>query len=196
MQRARQFLIGLAIVAALGLAVAAPAQQPPAPKPASEQEKPKPPAKKAKRVWTGEDLKDLRTPADEHEEKKAAAAEAEAKEAAEKEKKAGEKTGAPAEEQKPEEVAFNAPTTVEEAEQRIAEKSEEIQFQTEKIRETRGQLFNERDDRLRADLEKQIQRLNADLEEAQAELALLEKTLKDLKAKVPAAPPAKSPGQP
>lgn len=195
MQRARQFLMGLGILAALGLATTAPAQQPPPPKPASEQEKPKPPAKKAKKVWTGEDLQDLKRPWDEHEEKKAAA-QAAAKEAAEKERKAGEKTEAPAAEQKPEEAAFNAPTTVEEAEKRIAEKYEEIGFQTDKIRQTREQYFAERDDRIRADIEKQIARLNADLEAAQAELVLLEQSLKDLKAKAPAAPPAKSPGQP
>lgn len=195
MQRARQFLMGLGIVAALGLATATPAQQPPPPKPASEQEKPKPPAKKAKKVWTGDDLKDLRTAADEHAEKKAAE-EAAAKEAAETEKKkTGEKAVAPAAEQQPEEAAFNAPTTVEEAEKRIAEKYEEIEFQTDKIRQTREQYFAERDDRIRADLEKQIAHLNADLDAAQSELTLLEKILKDLKAKAPA-PPAKSPGQP
>jgi hypothetical protein len=76
MKRIAWCTAALAILIAAGVASA---QAPPPPKPA-EQEKPKPPAKKAKKVWTGEDLQDLKKPWDEHAEKKQAeeAAKAEA----------------------------------------------------------------------------------------------------------------------
>ena len=68
MKRIAWLTAALAILVAAGVASA---QAPPPPKPA-EQEKPKPPAKKAKKVWTGEDLQDLKKPSDDYAEKKQA----------------------------------------------------------------------------------------------------------------------------
>ena len=81
----------LAVLAAAGLASA---QTAPPPKPA-EQEKTKPPAKKAKKVWTEDDIGGVRKPWDDHADKKQASEEAskakEGKEAKEaKEAKPGE----------------------------------------------------------------------------------------------------------
>jgi len=62
MKRIAWLTAALAILVAAGVAAA---QAPPPPKPA-EQERPKPPAKKPKKVWTGDDLQDLKKPWDEH----------------------------------------------------------------------------------------------------------------------------------
>ena len=93
MKRIAWFTAALAILVAAGVASA---QAPPPPKPA-EQEKPKPPAKKAKKVWTGEDLQDLKKPWDEHAEKKEAEGAAKAEAAKEPAKAAAEEPPAPEE---------------------------------------------------------------------------------------------------
>ena len=97
MKRISWLMAALAILLAVGVASA---QAPPPPPKPAEQEKPKPPAKKAKKVWTGDDLKELKTPADEYSEKKAAEEAAKAEEA-----KAAAKPEAEAEEPpRPEEI--------------------------------------------------------------------------------------------
>ncbi len=93
MKRIAWLTAALAILVAAGVASA---QAPPPPKPA-EQEKPKPPAKKAKKVWTGEDLQDLKKPWDEHTEKKEAEEAAKAEAAKEPAKAAAEEPPAPEE---------------------------------------------------------------------------------------------------
>lgn len=98
MKRIAWLTAALAILVAAGVASA---QAPPPPKPA-EQEKPKPPAKKAKKVWTGDDLQDLKKPWDEHTEKKQKEADEAAK--AEEATKAAAKEPAKEEPPAPEEI--------------------------------------------------------------------------------------------
>lgn len=93
MKRIAWLTAALAILVAAGVASA---QAPPPPKPA-EQEKPKPPVKKAKKVWTGEDLQGLKKPWDEHTEKKEAEEAAKAEAAKEPAKTAAEEPPAPEE---------------------------------------------------------------------------------------------------
>ena len=174
------FGLGLAVL--LGLAPASFARQSQQPPPPAEKEKPKPPAKKAKRVWTDEDVKDLRKPSDEYVEKKAAAEQ----DAKDKEKAAAQKEPA-AKETKPAEPAaessFIAPTTVEEAEKRITEKREEIKFAEDSVRQLREEYINEKNEQIREDLKGRLAKMEKNVEEAYADLELLEKSLKELKSK-------------
>jgi hypothetical protein len=183
------FGFGLAALLALSPATfARQAQQPPPP---AEKEKPKPPAKKAKRVWTDEDVKGLRKPSDEYAEKKAAAEQQDAKE---KEKAAEQKDPAvkeakPAEQETADESTYIAPTTVEEAEKRISEKREEIKFAEDAVQQLRSDYFNEKNEQIREDLKARLAKMEKNVEEAYAELALLEQSLKELKAKGSASQP-------
>lgn len=179
------------IVTALALGVAAcaaGAQQ--APPPAKAE-----PAKpKAKKVWSNEDVTSLRHPADVYEEKKRKQAEEEAAKAKQQSapgkaapQSSGEKAASPAD-------AY-LPKTVEEAEKRIAEKREEIQFQTEYIERLRDAVANADSDLARAALQKKLDGFIALLNEANAELKTLEGRLQELKAKAEAPKPPGVPPQ-
>jgi hypothetical protein len=98
-------------------------QQPPTP-PAKEKDKA---PKRAKRVWTEDDIASVRKPWDEHADKKAAEAAAAAEAEAAKSAPAAEGAAAPAAPaEAPAQPAAGEPKTIEEAQQLIAAKSTEI----------------------------------------------------------------------
>jgi hypothetical protein len=178
-------MLWLAAFCLLVLPLAAQQQQPP-PAPPSKQQ----PAKKAKKVWTNEDLIELRRPADKYiDEKERAEKIARAQEVLEKEK-AAQKPGQPvAEKEKAAEDDW-LPKTVEECEKLIAEKKKEIEFQKERIEQTRTLVEAASNDNARESLTKRLNEEQAALKEAEDELAKLEEHLEKLLA----APP--KPGQP
>jgi hypothetical protein len=176
---------GLALLAALSLvpaAAAAPQQsQSSAPQ---EKEKPKP---KAKRVWSEDDVKELRKPWDEYEDAKRAAAEkaAAAKDkekgapaepsAAAGEKPAGEPSGAP---------ENDLPKTLEEAEQQLDAKFSEVRAQQQVLAGLQRELYADNiTDQNRADLRAKIEKARTKLLEAQLEHKKLVELRDEMKAK-------------
>jgi hypothetical protein len=185
LRRISSWLVAV-IVLALLLAAPAGAQQQP------EQEKERP--KRAKRVWTNEDVKDLRTPADEYLRQREAAA------AAAAEKQQAPAAGA-AENGETAEIdgtdGYIAPKTVEEAEVRVADKRDEIRHTVEAIRQLREEYFRETDDQTRGTVRGKIERSSRDLDAAEKELERLEGSLEELRSgKAPAAQAKASPPQP
>ncbi|MBI1750807.1 MAG: hypothetical protein HY234_05880 [Acidobacteria bacterium] len=156
----------------------------------SQAEKPKP---AAKRVWSNDDLESVRKPWDEFADQKRAADEA-ARVAAQAPAKAA---PAPVAESKTAGTDAFLPKTVDEAENRIAEKREEIQFQMESIDRTREEYSKASSDQSREALKKKLGSMTTDLDEAIAELKALDRRLHELKAKTreqPPQPPAPSSG--
>lgn len=161
----------LAIAAAL-CAAPAPAEQ------QSSQEKERP--RRAKRVWTNDDVKELRTPADEYLRLREAAAQPKPEGAAAPENPtAAEADGI---------NDYVPPKTVEEAEVRIADKRNEIRHTIEAIRIVREEYFAETGDQKRGTLRAKIERMARDQAAAEKELERLEASLAALRSG--AAPPA------
>jgi len=167
----------IALLLCVSLLPSVQAQQPQQPASRAQKEKSKPQAKK---VWTEEDLQVLRTPADEYADQKQTSAQA-----AESQENTAEKA-APTKKEKEHPALrdeFIPPKTVEEAEERLAQKRDEIRYQAELIERTREEYFNESEDAARQVLSKKIEQLTADLKEAEAHLKLLEASLADVKTK-------------
>lgn len=184
LRRMISVLGALALAAAL-CAASAPAQQ------QSPQEKERP--KRAKRVWTNDDVKELRTPADEYLRQREAAAQAAAQPKPE---------GAAAPEQPAGEEGdgindYVPPKTVEEAEVRVADKRNEIRHTIEAIRLVREEYFAETDDQKRGTLRAKIERMARDQAAAEKELERLEASLVELRSgKAPATQKESVPPQP
>ncbi len=162
------------IVALVGLVLLLPvqAQQPSG---GSEKESSKP---KPKKVWTGDDLLPLRTPADNYATRKQAAEGTATGQQDSSEKVAPTKTEQPANRD-----LYIAPKNIQEAQSRLADKREEIRNQQDSIRRAREEYLNETNELIRQDLKKRIDRFTADLKEAEAHLRLLEASLAELKSK-------------
>ncbi len=156
---------------ALLMSCAVSAQQPP-----SQSESTKP---KVKKVWTNEDIGNVRKPSDEYADKKAAEAD-KAKQA----QAAAEKT-APAKpaEKKPKDYL---PTTIEEAEKRLAAKQYEIDQQHSAVDLVKQEQAQAATPEARAAFQKRIDTLSATLEESVAELHAIDARLQELKANPPA----------
>ncbi len=162
------------IAALLGLPLSFPVQaQQPTPR---QKKSAKVKAVKARKVWTEEDLWQLRTPADIYADQKQAAQSPVYRNSLEK--------PAPVEqEERATRDPYLPPRSVQEAESRFFAKREEIRYQEESIQRTRDEYDNERDEAIRRDLKKTISRMAADLEAAQAELKLLDASVAELKSK-------------
>lgn len=141
----------------------------------SQKESAKP---KAKKVWTGEDLRQLRTPADDYAAQKQAPEQAATAQAGNSEKAAPAKKEQPATRD-----PYIPPKNIQEAESRLAAKREEIRNQQESIRRAREEYLNATHELIRQDMKKRIDRFSADLKEAEAHLRLLEAGLAELKSK-------------
>jgi chromosome segregation ATPase len=175
-RRIASWTLALAVACLLALPLAA--QQPP-PAPPSKQQ----PARKAKKVWTNEDLIELRRPSDKYiDEKEKAEKIARAQEILEKEK-AAQKPGQPAAEK--EQADDWLPKTVEECDKLIAEKKKEIEFQKERIEQTRMLVESASNENAREALTKRLNEEQAALKEAEDELAKLEEHLEKLLAAPP-----------
>jgi len=171
----------LVLLAALGLlAPAAEAQQqappPAAPQKAKEQLKPK-----AKRVWSEEEVKELRKPWDQVEEEK----KEEAKPGAAADAKA-----AGAEVAKPEGEAAAVdpdapalPKTIEEADKMLAYKHTEVRAQQELVAELQRELYDESSTASRDDLKQKIEKARLKLRESQDEYKRINTAREELKAK-------------
>jgi hypothetical protein len=175
-------VLGALALAAAVCAAPAPAQQ------QSPQEKERP--KRAKRVWTNDDVKELRTPADEYLRQREAAAQPQPEGAATPEKPAPEEQGDGINDYVP-------PKTVEEAEVRVADKRNEIRHTIEAIRIVREEYFAETDDQKRGTLRAKIERMARDQAAAEKELERLEASLAELRSgTTPAAQKEPVPPQP
>jgi hypothetical protein len=163
-----------AVLLALLLAQLALGQHPQPQGPPPQQNKPKSPVKK---VWTEEDLSGLRKPWDDYADQKPQAAPPPAA-ASSEEKPVPPKKDKPASRDE-----YIPPKTLEEAENWIAEKREEIRFQHEAIDRVRQDYANESQEQVRQELQKRLDRMVADLKDAEAELKLLEASRDDLKSK-------------
>jgi hypothetical protein len=187
-------ILRVALAMLLGLALALPGmaqQEPPAPKP---DENPKP-AKRAKKVWTEDDLPSIRKPMDEYLDKQAAeaaaakaASETAATEAAAQ--PSGKKQPGP--EEAPTGVFF--PTSLEQVEKWLAFKVEEVYFQEQTVSELRNQYFaasGEERQKLAAKLEEQTKIL----EQGREELKELRAHRERMQSKPPAKDAAPKPPQ-
>ncbi len=172
------FLVSFAALVGLAPLPWAEAQPPPA-SPQKEASKPK-----GKKVWTNEDIRELRTPADDYVGQKQATEQA-AEQAAAAQPNAATKPAPAKKEQIAARDPFIPPKTVEEAETRLAQKREEIRGQQELIGQTREKYFEETNEAIRLDLKKALARLTADLREAEVHLRLLESSLERLRSKAP-----------
>jgi hypothetical protein len=141
-----------------------------APPPREEASKPK-----DKKVWTGDDLRALRTHADEYAEQKVAL-----EQAASAREGTAPGVASPKKEIPLTPDGYFPPKTIEEAQSRIAETQDEIRGQEEVIERTRQQYAKEPNDLIRQDLKKTLDRQTADLNEAQLELSLLRSGLNEL----------------
>ncbi|MBI3662571.1 MAG: hypothetical protein HY234_05910 [Acidobacteria bacterium] len=155
---------------------------------ASMEPKPKP---KARKVWGNEDVTQLRKPWDEFLEQKKAAEETAKARAQEAQK---EQAARSRKQQLKDDPQALWPKTAAEAGKRVAEKLAEIQELDERITRTRQEYFDALSEVEREALQKKINSLTADLEEAQAELRLLQARLAKLKSN-PAAPPPQPPAK-
>lgn len=180
LRRCPWFLTGFLVAA---LAVGAQSQQPP-PKP---EEKPKP-AKKAKKVWTEEDLSGLRRPSDEYAEKKAAEADAAAAAAAKQaERKPGE---APA----PEEPRIDPvsgkpiydPDSPEGMQEQLTNWEGSLVRLQEALREARARLADTQDPSRWETARTEVDLLEQNIVETQRRIG-------ELKAKLAANPPTEKP---
>ena len=133
---------------------------------------------KTKKVWTNQDLRNLRKPWDQPADQKAPAAQP-----GTAPENSSEKAAPASKEEQQLRDPYVPPKTLEEAGARITEKREEIRGQEELIQRTREEYANERNEAVRRDLEKKIARLTADLKEAEAHLKLLEASLDGLRPK-------------
>ena len=170
-----------AVLLALLLAPLALGQHPQAQGPPPQQNKTKSPVKK---VWTEDDLSGLRKPWDDYADQKSQAAQPPTA-ASSEEKPAPPKKDKPATRDE-----YIPPKTLEEAETWIAQKREEIKFQHEAIDRVRQDYANESQEQVRQELQKRLDRMTADLKDAEAELKLLEARRDDLKSKPQSEPPA------
>jgi hypothetical protein len=170
--------------ALLVLTCAAAAQQTPPPK--TEPAKPK-----VKKVWTNDEVIDLRKPSDVYEQEKRMQAEeaAKAKQKAEADKAAPQTAD---DKQKDKPVDY-LPKTVEDAEKLAAAKQYEIGQQYEAIDLVKQELAQAKTDESRAAFQKRIDQLTATLEESVAEMKAIDARLKELKAKAPAPPKPPTP---
>ena len=157
----------------VGLALLAPVQaRQPSP---SQKETSK---RKARKVWSDEDLQQLRTPADDYAARRQAAEQAAAGQPGSSDNVAPEK-----EDQLATRDPFIPPKTLAEAETRLAQKREEIRGQQELIRRAREEFFDETSEAIRQDLKRTIGRLTADLKEAELHLKLLETSVEEFRSK-------------
>ena len=152
-----------------------------------EKDKPKP---KAKKVWSEDDVKELRKPWDQVEEAKkeeGKPGEAAAGQAAEGQKAAGEGTGAP---------ENDDPKTLEEANQRMDAKYQEVRGQQQLLAELQRELYDTSSDQSREELRAKIENARTKLLAAQMEFKKLNEVRDQLKAKQDAGetkPPAEAP---
>ncbi len=167
------FLVSFAALAGLAPLPWAEAQQPPA-SPQKEASKPK-----AKKVWTDEDIRALRTPADDYAGQKQATKQG-TEQAAAAQPDPATKPAAAKKEQITTRDPFVPPKTAEEAQTRLAQKREEIRGQQELIQQKREEYFEETNEAIRLDLKKSLDRLTADLREAEVHMRLLESSLERL----------------
>lgn len=186
--------ISLALAAAFALlAPAAAAQQPPAqpaPQKAKEQPKPKP---KAKRVWSEEEVKELRKPWDQVEEEK----KEEAKPGAAADAKAAGPEAAKPEGEAVDPDAPILPKTVEEADKMLEYKNTEVRAQQELVAELQRALYDEASTESREDLKQKIEKARIKLRESQDEYKRINTARQELRAKKEgeAPPPTKPPSQ-
>jgi predicted translin family RNA/ssDNA-binding protein len=178
MKRTMQLLISA--LALCVLVCAAGAQQAPPPK--TEPAKPK-----AKRVWTNDDVTNLRQPSDVYAEEKRQQAEDAAKA---KEKAAA---GGAAAQQPASREDKILPKTLEEAEKRVAGKLYEIEQEQEYIDRLRGESADATTDEARAAHQKRLDAALALLEESRAELKKIDARLQEFRANPPAPAPAAAP---
>ncbi len=193
----------LRITTVLGvLALAAAAQAPPpqpATKPASEQEKTKP-AKKAKRVWTDDDLKGLRKPSDEASAEKQPPAEEAGKPAEASDK---DKVAKPGEEASPE-VQFdpdtgkpyedpNAPATMEKM---LKDLEGSIQRTQDLVEQAHKEMASAPDDAHYDVAKEKADAYEADIETMQKQAQDLRARLETAKKQKPAAKPKAAPAAP
>ncbi len=179
------FLAGTAALLMLAPALRA-QQSAPAPQPA----KPKPPAK---RVWTEDNLGQLRKPWDDYADQKGRA-----DQGAPAQAKPEEKAAAPQPQRPVTRDPYIVPTSADEAEERIANKRMEIAYQLEAMDPLRQDLKSETNPAVRQIQLKRLESMSADLQESETQLKLLQADLEQLKSKssAPAAqPPAGNPPQ-
>lgn len=162
------------IIAALCLAGAAGAQQAPPSK--TEPAKPK-----TKRVWTNEDIGTVRTVSDEYADKKAA----EAEKAKQAQTTAAANPSAPTKPAAKKEKDY-LPTSLPEAEKRLAAKQYEIDQQYEAVDRVKKEQEQATTPEARAAFQKRIDVLTATLEESVAEMHALDARVQELKANAPA----------
>lgn len=187
----------LSVLGLLAWGTVSAAQDPPPPPPPKPAEQAKPPAKKAKKVWTGEDLKDLRRPADRYVEQKEKTAEEAAKaEAAKKEAdaKAAEGAGNPEEEITPE---WKTPEVLERQVGEYDEKIEDTKALIEKSRQAMLASKNQEEyDSAKLDYETHLENLEylqKRAAELKTELEAAKKKAKPKEEKKAEEPPAKPP---
>ncbi len=147
------------------------------------------PKRPSGKIWTNEDLVLLRRPWDIYLERKVA--DEEAAKAAEQAARKAART--PPDRKKDAASDLLLPSTPEEAEARITEKREEIRNQVKLIQRKREEYLNEREELTREALKNKIELLTRDLDDAEAELKLLEARLQELKAEGRSQPPEQLP---
>ena len=169
-----------------------------------EKEKAKP---KAKRVWTEDEVKDLRRPVDEYVEQKAVAEEAAARAAADKAAaeaaaKANPGSAAAATAAKEPEPPDNLPKTLEEAEERVLTKEADVRLKEERLNALREQLAGSTSQTDKDNLQKRVEEEAVVVSDAMVELDVLKNRRDELKKKEaekteqkPAPAPAKPPQQ-
>ncbi len=166
-------LVGMSLGLLLGLTFV-PAVVPQQAPPPHQAKKPKSGSGK---VWTNEDLAGVRKPSDVYLDQKLAA-----EEAAKAAKETPQETAADAAPSQEGTVASkpSPPKTLEEAEERIAKKREEIRNLGQMVRRTREEHFNASNDQARGALNDKIVQLTGALDVAEAELRSLEARLQEL----------------
>lgn len=168
-------------------------QQPPPPPPPAQsqqngqaQQNTQPaqqPAVKQKRVWTNDDVVALRTPADTYQVDKEARQAAEAEQAA--------KQAAEAKEPKQPALTVKLPNTAEETQKAIVEKEGQITGEQNGLERLLRELPDASDDQ-KADMQKEVDRLAADLPRIRTQLKALQDHLAKLtkpRSEAPTAPP-------
>ncbi len=178
-------MFGLAAIA-LFLIPAVSAQQQPPPK----QEQPK----KAKKVWSDEDIASVRKPSDAYVDQKSAD-DAAARAQADAQAKAAKNPSVKAAPPKPDPVLpYKWPKSQQEADQWISDKKDEIQGIQDNIEQLKNDIDNAPNDLAKQNAQKNLDEKISQLADAKRNLKALQDYGADLKAKAPA--PAPKPEKP